>query len=54
MSIYPNWLEVDLGSPGGVVFIDSFEVAIEEDIYVEMQSGITVEILDDTITVEIC
>ncbi len=53
MSIMPNWLEIDMGT-GGVTIVDSLAVVIvDTTILVEMEAPILVDILDDSITVEI-
>jgi hypothetical protein len=54
MSIFPSWLEIDVGT-GGVTVVDSLVVEVFDDtIDVAIESDIEVEIFDDSITVEIC
>lgn len=54
MSIFPDWLGIDIGTGEITVIIDSLNVEIVDDtIDVEIESGINVEIIDDIIEVEI-
>ena len=53
MSIYPDWIEIDIGT-GVTTLVDLLEVELVDDtIEIEMVAAITVEILDDTIEVEV-
>ena len=53
MSIYPDWIEIDMGS-GVTTVVDLLEVELMDPVIeVEMEAAIAVEIFDDTIEVEV-
>jgi hypothetical protein len=55
MSIFPDWLNIEMGECDGVTVIDLVEIEVLDDsIEIEMESILEVDILDDSITVEIC
>jgi len=54
MSIFPSWLNVDVGTGAVTTIIDTLDIEIVDDtISVEIEGAIEVEILDDTIEVEV-
>jgi len=54
MSIFPDWIEIDVAT-GGTVVVDTIEVEMVDDtIEIEMEAAIEVEVIDDTIEVEVC
>lgn len=53
MSIYPDWIEIDIGT-GVTTVVDMLEVEVVNDtIEIEMEAAIVVEIIDETIEVEV-
>jgi len=55
MSIFPNWLGIDVCTGEVTIILDSLDVEVVDDtIEVEVESAIEVEIFDDTIDVELC
>ncbi|MCK4620735.1 MAG: hypothetical protein KAT62_00830 [Desulfuromonadales bacterium] len=54
MSIYPDWIEIDMGT-GATTVVDMLEVELVDDIIdVELESAIEIEMVDEKIEVEVC
>ena len=54
MSIFPDWIELDIGT-GVTTVVDLLEIELVDDsIDVEIEAAVDVEIIDETITVEVC
>ena len=53
MSIYPDWIEIDIGT-GVTTMIDLLEVELVDSIIgVEMEAAVVVAIIDEAIEVEV-
>ena len=53
MSIYPDWIEVDIGT-GVTTVVDLLEVELVDPVIeIEMEAAIEVEIVDEAIEVEV-
>ena len=53
MSIYPDWIEIDIGT-GVTTVVDLLEVELVDPVIeIEMEAAITVDIVDEAIEVEV-
>jgi hypothetical protein len=53
MSIYPDWIEIDIGT-GVTTVVDLLEVELVDPVIeIEMEAAVEVEIVDEAIEVEV-
>ena len=53
MSIFPDWIEVDMGT-GATIVVDMLEVELVDPfIEIEMKAAVIVDIVDEAIEVEV-
>jgi len=53
MSIFPDWIELDVGT-GTTTVVDMLEVEVVDPVVeIEMEAAIIVDIVDETIDVEV-
>ena len=53
MSIYPDWIELDMGT-GSTTVVDMLEIEVVDPVIeIEMESMIGVDVVDETIDVEV-
>ena len=53
MSIYPDWIEIDIGT-GVTTVVDLLEVELLDPVIeIEMEAAVVVDIVDEVIEVEV-
>ncbi len=53
MSIYPDWIELDMGT-GAMTVVDMLEVELLDPVIeIEMEAAVVVDIVDEVIEVEV-
>lgn len=53
MSIYPDWIEIDIGT-GVTTIVDQLEVELVDPVIeIDLEAAIEVEIVDEAIDVEV-
>ena len=54
MSIYPDWIDLDMGT-GATTVVDMLEVELLDPVIeIEMEAAVIVEIVNETMEVEVC
>jgi len=53
MSIFPDWIELDMGT-GTTTVVDMLEIEVVDPVIeIEMEAAIVVDVVDETIDVEV-